>query len=322
MQHLRHLRDAARLAPALPFGTAPGHHRGHPARQQLLHQVTQGEQAAGINAGHRQHVEHEPAQLGAGLVQHPPHFAAEELGIEEHQRRVEAEQQHAWLARPCGMSLQRVETAHAFYPPQLLHQRSRHRVNKAQQRQHHHQQNGLDRPDRHHAHRRQQAQRQLDPRDAVQLGEELQIDQRQRTEQQHHAERRHRHIGQRRGEEQQHQRNGQRRDHAGHLGATATAVGHRRARIGTADGKTLGKGGRHVGQAQGDELAIGIDAVAVLLGEALRRQHHAGEAHQGQTGGVGQQRRQHCQRKLRDMQLGQAGGNQPDGGHAARAQAE
>ena len=119
--------------------------------------------------------------------------------------------------------------------------------------------------------------------------------------QQNHPQRSQWQILQRRHQPEGHHGNRQSRDHRDHLAHTARSIIDRRARVGTADGKSLGKSRRQVGQPQGSALLIGIDLVPALGGEAARGQHHADKTDQRQVQGGQHQLSKQGWRKIKPL---------------------
>ena len=87
---------------------------------------------------------------------------------------------------------------------------------------------------------------------------------------------------------------------AGHLRTPAGGFRDRRARPRARDDEALRDRRGEIGSAERRDLTVGIDVVAVLVGEAAGHQHHARETHQREARGLGQQYRQNVERHARE----------------------
>jgi hypothetical protein len=154
--------------------------------------------------------------------------------------------------------------------------------------------------------------RELDPVGVGQFAPDGRLDQADRGGDDHRAEHRLGQVGDRGGEEQQHQHDRGGGDQPGDLAPSAHAVVDGGARAAGSDREALADAGRRVRGAHRQQLLIGADVLTVAAGERARRQHLVGERDQEQPGRRGRERDDILPPRARHAQLGQPRGNVAD----------
>jgi hypothetical protein len=172
----------------------------------------------------------------------------------------------------------------------------------------------VDRVEPKHAQRRDQGQQESPPIDAQDVAERRHVDEGDRRPDQDGPERRHRHVAQRLGEEQQDDGDRGRRHEGGQLRASAGGVAGHGARVSAGDRKALRERSRELRRGESHQLAVDVDLVAVLRRERARGHDRRGEADECHRRRCAEQWAELVQREQRQVEGREAGGYVADDG--------
>ena len=183
------------------------------------------------------------------------------IGVEEHQRGVEAKQHHARNRLGSTVAINRVQTGEPLLLTEQFHTRARRVFHKANDGQGHGHKNAIDRTEGHNASCGDQRQAELTPVHAPELAQADDVQQRHSCGDQHDTEGSHGHELERSCEQHQHQGDRGGRDQPRDLGFATGGDRHRSAGVSTGDHKTLGQRGGHVGGAIGHQFPVHIHVI-------------------------------------------------------------
>ena len=202
-----------------------------------------------------------------------------------------------------------MEAGQAVHLAEHLVAGSRGQLDETDQRQRHRDQNGVDRAHRHHAQGGEHRQRHLAPVDLPDVPQRADIEQRERREHQHRAQRGDGTYRKGSVRKQQHRRDGCGGDQTGDLRRppAESAMAVRAAAHG--DGKTPDRAAAILAAPNAANSRSTSILVAVLRRKAAGGQYAAGKEHHGQTRRAGNESGQVFEGNGRPAQRRQSGGN-------------
>ena len=237
-----------------------------PALLELDMESSQDVDRRGVEVRPRLGVEHQPPDV-FGSVDKREHTLSEVLGVDEEGRRIEAVHEQpghrlgALPARDVVIAVDVVDAAeHGIV-------RARRAVEEDADRERDRDDDAADDAEHEHAAEGDERERDLGRTHAAEPPDRVDVDQPGGGDDDDHSERRRRQRldqGHREEEEEPDDRRG---DEDGSLGPRAGGVVDRGPGVGGGDGKRPGQAADEVGAADRGQLAVGVDLVAVLLGE-------------------------------------------------------